>query len=334
MHNFSFSYHFFQQRIENKVTTSQPQESKTITLETQTGERTRILQGVNLAGDGFWTLAVNHRDGSLENFIGNTRRKNLAVSFGILGLLGIRIILIFLSARRAQILAQRQMDFVSAVSHEFRTPIAVIHSAGENLTDGIVNSKEKVERYGNLITGEGKKLSAMVEQILEFAGARSGRKKYDFREIDVNSFIENALAECQPLLDEKDWTVEKELSASLPTISGDSNALSHAVQNLIINAVKYGNNHKSVKISAKNGDGTIKITVTDKGIGIAKKDISKIFTPFYRAKSVVDAQIHGNGLGLSLVKQTVEAHRGKIKVESEIGKGSIFSIQLPVSSSQ
>ncbi len=279
---------------------------------------------------GLWLLSVRHTDGSLERFVTNTRRKNLAISFGILGLLAVSIILIFVSVRRAQVLAQRQLDFVSAVSHEFRTPLAVIYSAGENLSDGVIRGENKITDYGDLIKVEGKKLSAMVEQILEFAGANSGRKKYDLRETDVKNIIENAIAECQPLLKEKDFTVEENIAANLPKISADRNALSGAIQNLIVNAVKYGNDNKWLRISAENGAENIKIIIEDQGIGIEKREISKIFEPFYRSKSVVDAQIHGNGLGLSLVKQTVAAHGGKVSAESEIGKGSRFVVHLPL----
>jgi len=292
--------------------------------------RIRIFDGENLQSEGVWTLNVQHTAGSLEQFIANTRRKNLGVSFGILSLLAISVVLIFLSAQRAKRFAQKQVDFVSAVSHEFRTPLAVIYSASQNLTDGVVDSRTQVERYGNLIRNEGKKLSAMVEQILEFAGARSGKQKYDLREIDVKNVIENALAECEHLIKEKGFTVEKEIVETLPRIVADEKALSQTIQNLIVNAVKYGNESAWLKISAKNGDGKIKITVEDKGIGIAPKDLKHIFEPFYRSKIVVDEQIHGNGLGLSLVKQTVEAHGGKIAVKSEIGKGSRFTIELPL----
>lgn len=278
---------------------------------------------------GRWILGVQHKDGSLEEFVGKTRRRNLFLSFGILGLLGGSVGFILISARRSQVLAQRQLDFVSAVSHEFRTPIAVIYSAAENLADGVAKEGKQVSLYGDLIKGEGKKLSAMVEQILEFAGARSGQKKYDFKETDLNEIIQNALDDCQPLIIEKDFVVETEIQENLPKINADFNAISHAIQNLIINGIKYSNGNNWLKISAKNEAGVIQISVEDRGIGIAKKDIQQIFSPFYRAKDVVDAQIHGNGLGLSLVKQTIEAHQGKIKVESEIGKGSKFVIELP-----
>ena len=123
------------------------------------------------------------------------------------------------------------------------------------------------------------------------------------------------------MIDEKEFELEKEISDKLPAISADSNALSHAIQNLIINSIKYSNGSRRLKITARNGGGNLKISVEDEGIGISKKDLPHIFEPFYRAKTVVDEQIHGNGLGLSLVKQIVEAHKGKIKVESEVRKG-------------
>lgn len=294
-------------------------------------EKTRVtvFNGENLSVTGVWTLNVQHTDGSLEQFITNTRRKNLAISFGILSLLGVSIILIFISSHRAKIFAQRQVDFVSSVSHEFRTPLAVIYSAGENLSDGVIRDEAKIANYGNLIKREGKKLSAMVEQILEFAGAKSGTRKYDFRPIEVEKIIDDAIGECRPLLEEKGFTLEKEIAENLPPISADKQALTQAVQNLIANSIKYSNDEKFVKISARNGGGKIKIAVEDKGLGIEKNEIGKIFEPFYRSKKVVDAQIHGNGLGLSIVKQIVEAHDGKIEVESEIGKGSRFIVHLP-----
>jgi two-component system, OmpR family, sensor histidine kinase SenX3 len=290
--------------------------------------RVRIFESNKSENDSAWTLNVQHTAGSLEQFITNTRRRNLAVSFGILSLLGISVGLIFLSALRAKLFAQRQVDFVSSVSHELRTPLAVIYSAGENLADGVTKEQNQVARYGDLIKGEGRKLSKMVEQILDFAGADSGKKKYDRRETNVAEIIENALAECRSLLDEKEFKIEKNIAENLPPISADKTALSQAIQNLIVNSVKYSSGEKHLKISANNGGGRIKITVEDKGIGIAPKDLKHIFEPFYRAKAVVDEQIHGNGLGLSLVRQTIEAHGGKISVESEIGKGSKFTIIL------
>jgi len=119
------------------------------------------------------------------------------------------------------------------------------------------------------------------------------------------------------------------LQSDLPKISADRAALSSAIQNLIANSVKYSNGSWWIKISAANGVGRIRIVVEDKGIGISPGDLRQIFEPFYRSKHVVDAQISGNGLGLNLVKKIVEAHGGKVSVESTAGTGSKFTIELP-----
>ena len=287
---------------------------------------TRTSSGGN---EPTWSLQVQHSTGSLDGYIESTFRRNLAIGFGLLLLLAGAVAAIIFSAYRSRLVAQRQLDFVSSVSHEFRTPLAVIYSAGENLADGVAKEDQQVSRYGELIKGEGKKLSGMVEQILEFAGANSGRKKYNFARAAVGDVVAEVLANCDPMLKEKGFVVESEVAETLPEIEVDRSALSGAIQNLIVNSVKYCNGEKWIKVSAHNGNGRVKISVEDHGIGIAKKEIKQIFEPFYRSKAVVDAQIHGNGLGLALVRQIAVAHGGTVTAESEVEKGSKFTIELP-----
>jgi signal transduction histidine kinase len=291
--------------------------------------RTTVVSGNPLA-DSPWQLGVEHTAGSIDAFISSERNRNLAIGFGIYLLLLGSIIAIVYSSLRAKAFAQQQIDFVSSVSHEFRTPLAVIYSAGENLADGVASDGAQVERYGDLIKGEGKKLSAMVEQILEFAGARSGKKQYNLAAGDVSAAVAKALADSEPLLKEGGFSVESNLSALLPDAKIDREAIETAVRNLIQNAVKYSNGTRWLKVATENGGGAIKIVVEDGGIGISDADKKKIFEPFYRAKDVVDAQIHGNGLGLSLVKEIAEAHGGKVSVDSQVGNGSRFVMSLPI----
>ena len=326
------------QRIEARSISPQDDPSKVKAGETftiqmkQAGEtkRTAVISG-NPIRDSQWELGVAHVAGSIDAFIRGERNRNLAIGFGIYLLLLGSIIAIVYSSLRARAFAQRQIDFVSSVSHEFRTPLAVIYSAGENLADGVARDGEQVSRYGDLIKVEGRKLTAMVEQILEFAGARSGKRKYNLAEGDVSAAVEKALADSEPLLSEGRFDVETSIADRLPSAKIDSEAIETAVRNLIQNAVKYSNGKRWLKVSTENGGGSVKIIVEDGGIGIADADKKKIFEPFYRAKPVVDAQIHGNGLGLSLVKEIAEAHGGRVSVESRIGRGSTFTLVIPQS---
>jgi len=276
-----------------------------------------------------WTLRVQHTAGSVDAFVTNERNKSFLIGLGIYLLLVGGILAIVLSAMRSRRFAQRQVDFVSSVSHEFRTPLAVIYSAGENLADGVAKQNDQVTRYGQLIKAEGKKLSGMVEQILEFAGARSGKLKYSFSPSDLTDIVNDALKECRPIIESGEFTIEKDLQPALPMIIADRAALSTAIQNLIANSVKYSNGSKWIKISAANGGGRVRIAVEDRGLGIASDELGKIFEPFYRSRQVVDAQISGNGLGLNLVKKIVEAHGGKVSAESKLGSGSKFTIDIP-----
>jgi signal transduction histidine kinase len=283
--------------------------------------------------EGYWQVYLKHRAGSLEAAVGSVRRRSLGISFGVLLLLGASIALLLVSTRRAQRLAEQQMEFVAGVSHELRTPLAVIRSAAENLADGYIGDPTQVKRYGAVIRDEGRRLTDMVEQVLEVAGVQSGRKAYQLYPTDPQPIIEQAINACHLQVLEANVSIEAKIEARLPLIAADATALNRAIQNLINNAIKYGGESGWVGISAEavkaDGRGEVRITVADRGIGIAPTDLPHIFEPFYRGREVIAAQIHGSGLGLSLVKHIVEAHGGRINVTSESGKGTSITLTLP-----
>jgi signal transduction histidine kinase len=322
--------------VENRTVTRtaspNANENGTVKVEIQrTGpEKTQVFATRMAAPGEHWTVAAQHTDGSIDAFVTGQRNRNLAVGFGMLGLLGLAVAGIIFSAQRARAFAQRQVDFVSSVSHEFRTPLAVIYSAGENLADGVAADPIQTSKYGELIKGEGKKLSAMVEQILSFAGARSAKRKLNIKKTPAAEIVRNALSECGSYIADQQVELEQDIPDTLPAIDVDAGEISKAIQNLIVNSIKYRNGSRWVRVSAANGARAVKISVEDRGIGISKSDLRQVFDPFYRSKTVVDAQIHGNGLGLAIVKQIAEAHGGRVTAESEPGKGSKFTIELPV----
>jgi signal transduction histidine kinase len=284
--------------------------------------------------DGHWQLLIKHQAGSLAAAVSSARYRNLAIGFGILLLLGAGTLMTAISTRRAESLARQQINFVAGVTHELRTPLAVICSAGENLADGIVHSPGKVAQYGEVVYREGRRLTDMVEQVLEFAGAQSGQQRYDFRSTDVSHPINSAVAACQSQIEEMNFNLETVIEENLPPVRGDETALKRAIQNLIGNAIKYDGESRWARISAQLGSGKhgneVRIAVEDRGLGIGPVDVAHIFEPFYRGHEAVAAQIKGSGVGLSLVKQIVEAHGGRVAVKSAQGAGSVFTLHLPI----
>jgi len=239
-----------------------------------------------------------------------------------------------LSSRRAQRLATQQMEFVAGVSHELRTPLAVICSAAENLADGVIDNRDQIKRYGGLIRDEGRRLTGMVEQVLEFAGAQSGRKNYELRTTDLSQVIEDAVTACHMQIAEGDFEIERKIAPHLPLIKADAAALGRAIQNLLSNAMKYHGDSRWIGVSAEpvktSAGEEVQVRVSDRGLGIAPSEQERIFEPFYRGGDVMAAQIRGNGLGLSLVKHIIAAHGGRVSVESNAGQGSVFILRLPV----
>lgn len=280
--------------------------------------------------DGYWKASLKHRSGSLESAVGTVRRRSIGISFGILLLLGASIILLVLSTRRAQRLAEQQMEFVAGVSHELRTPLSVIRSAAENLADGFVGEREQVQKYGALIRDEGRRLTSMVEQVLEVASAQSGKQVSQMRPVSVPQIVEEAINACSSQLREGGFTLDQNIESGLPLISADSRAVSRAIENLISNAMKYSGESRWIGLNAIKGpdNSQVIISVSDRGIGISPSDFDHIFDPFFRERKVLEAQIHGSGLGLSLVKHIVESHSGSITVDSN-ASGTMFRVILP-----
>ena len=284
-----------------------------------------------------WQLVVQHTAGSLDEAVARARRRNLWLSFGILAVLGSGVGLVVLNARRSERLAAQQMDFVATVSHELRTPLAVIRSAAQNLSAGVVNDAKQARQYGDLIEEEGRRLTDMVEQVLAYAGMSDARGLVSARPADISAIVRDVLAAASPLVVSAGFDETVDIAPDLPAVSIDESAVRRALHNLITNALKYGADGKWLgvsvrRVAAKGGHSAdeVQVAVSDRGPGIDPQDLPHIFEPFYRGRSAIDRQIHGNGLGLSLVKRIADAHGGRVTVRSAPDQGTTFTLHLPV----
>jgi two-component system, OmpR family, sensor histidine kinase SenX3 len=279
---------------------------------------------------GHWRLLVTHRGGPLDEVVASARRRNLAVGFGILVLLGAAVALVVISSQRARRLGERQMEFVAAVSHELRTPVAVICSTAENLADGVVQEPAQVRVYGGILRDEGRRLGEMIEHVLQFAGS-SARHAPRQDEVDIARVVEQALASFEHTLRERGFTVEKEIAPGLACVRGDALVLERAVRNLLENALKFDTGARWLLLQAGPGprEGEVHVRVEDRGPGIAPEDLPHVFEPFFRGEEARESPVRGFGLGLALVDRVVQSHRGRLTVSSVPGGGSAFTIHLP-----
>jgi signal transduction histidine kinase len=227
-------------------------------------------------------------------------------------------------------IARLRADFVSTVSHEFRSPLTGIRQLGEMLLEGRVADPGKQRSYFRMIVEESDRLARLVENILDFSRMEAGRKEYRFETLAPSPWLRELAVDFEAEIAMKGAAVEADIPDGLPLISADKEALGLAVRNLLDNAVKYSPGKKTVRIDAAASEDEVRISVRDRGVGISEQDRKRIFDRFFRADGEISKRVKGAGLGLSLVKHIVTAHRGTVACESVPGEGSTFTIRIPV----
>jgi signal transduction histidine kinase len=224
-------------------------------------------------------------------------------------------------------------DFVSNVSHELRTPLASIRVFGELLRLGRVDSTDKVREYGDYIETESRRLTQLINNLLDFASIESGRKSYRFDCVDVREVVCETLKTFGVRLRQHGFRVAFDGDPGpLPPVRLDAGAIAQSLSNLLDNAVKYSHQteDKEIRVGLRREGDSIVISVQDHGVGIPRDEQKKIFDRFHRVGTSLVHDVKGSGLGLSIVRHIVEAHHGRVTVESRVGEGSTFSIHLPI----
>ena len=227
-------------------------------------------------------------------------------------------------------LAQAKSNFVSNVSHELKTPLSLISLFSEILELGRVNNEEKKTEYYRIIRHESRRLNKTIDNILDFSKIEAGRKTYQLVAGDVAEVIDNVLSTHRYQIINAGFDIQTDIQPNLPPVLMDRDAMAQAISNLLDNAIKYSGKVKQLSIIAKTVGTNLSIEIADRGVGIPRAEQPKIFEKFYRVGNGLVHDVKGSGLGLSLVKHIVEAHHGTISVESDVGKGSRFTIVLPL----
>jgi two-component system, OmpR family, phosphate regulon sensor histidine kinase PhoR len=242
---------------------------------------------------------------------------------------------IILAAERDRRISALKSDFVANVSHELKTPLALVRMFGEMLQSGRVTSDEKRQQYLDIIVGESERLSALIENVLDFARVERGRAAYDFSEGDVGEAVAKAVSLYRYRAEREGVDLSIELGADLPRAWIDARALELAVMNLIDNALKYAPGSAVIAVRADRGDegDAIDVRVVDRGPGIPADDQVRIFERFVRGGAARGKAIRGSGIGLALVKHIAESHGGRAWVVSTVGHGATFVISIPVARS-
>jgi len=278
-----------------------------------------------------WRVSVHSGSATYEQLARRSFYTSLILSIVLTVVLIGGVVFALRTAQREMKLSEMKTDFVSNVSHELRTPLASIRVFGELFRMGSVKDEATMREFGGHIEDESRRLTQLINNILDFSRIESGRKTYQIEPTDVLALVGETLRAYEVRLHQLGFeTTFDGPDEPLPRVPLDPDAVAQAVVNLLDNAVKYSGSGREIDVRVERLDADVAISVTDRGIGIPREEQNRIFERFYRVGTGLVHDVKGSGLGLALVHHIVEAHGGTVTVASEPGRGSTFTIRLPL----
>ncbi|MCM8789779.1 MAG: cell wall metabolism sensor histidine kinase WalK, partial [Candidatus Omnitrophica bacterium] len=238
-------------------------------------------------------------------------------------------VLVFHDISELRRLERVRQDFVANVSHELRTPISSIKGYAETLLDGAIEDKENAKEFISIIYQDSNRLANLIDDLLDLAKIEAGSMKMNFEPLDIKPVLERCVRVLEKSIKAKKLSISLDIPSRLPKVLADEKRLAQIFLNLLDNAVKYNSERGSIKLSISLSDKLVQVDISDTGIGIPEKDLSRIFERFYRVDKARSRELGGTGLGLSIVKHIVLAHGGQVWAKSEEGLGSTFSFTIP-----
>jgi signal transduction histidine kinase len=276
-----------------------------------------------------WRVSIQPRDPGIVSRYVSRQRWIYGTTLALLVagmVLGVALVVRDISRERR--LSQLRADFVANVTHELKTPLTSIRMFAETLQLGRAASESERQESLDVIVGETQRLTRLINTVLDFSKIERGQKEYRMGDVDVSEVVRSALKTLKYSLEDRRFTLEADIEPGVRA-TADADALEQAILNLVDNAVKYSGQAKWVRIALWSRDHDVFLCVSDRGIGIPEAEQRRIFDKFYRCRAANEGDAGGAGLGLTVVRHIVEAHGGRIEVESTVGEGSRFTIVLP-----
>ncbi len=277
-----------------------------------------------------WTLQTGFGGQTITAIADSSSRPQLALMAILALIMAAGVFFVAGAAAREVRLAELKSNFVASVSHDLKTPLALIQLFAETLELGRVRTPERATEYYRIINGEAKKLTRLIENILDFSRMEAGLRPYRQTPADLGEVTRNVVARLQSQFEQGRFSVTTRVEPGLPSVDVDTGAVQQAIENVLANAMKYSREHRDIDVAVERLDGHVAVRVSDHGIGIPKHLQRRVFRKFFRVESGLGGGPQGCGLGLAIVDHTMRGHGGSVSVESEPGQGSTFTLAFPI----
>ncbi|MEO8682110.1 MAG: HAMP domain-containing sensor histidine kinase [Vicinamibacterales bacterium] len=277
-----------------------------------------------------WHLRTGFGPLTIPEVASASTRPQLALMAVLAVAMALGVFLVAGAAAREVRVAELKSNFVASVSHDLKTPLALIQLFAETLELGRVRNHERAQEYYRIINGEAKKLTRLIENILDFSRMEAGLRPYRMEPEDLGELVTTVLARMENQFSQGHFTVTTTIAPDLPRVLADEGATEQAVENLLANAIKYSGESKEIAVAVSRAGGHVLVAVEDHGIGIPRREQSRIFRKFYRVQRELGGGAQGTGLGLAIVDHTMRGHGGFVRVASEPEKGSTFTLHFPI----
>ncbi|HLQ05697.1 MAG TPA: HAMP domain-containing sensor histidine kinase, partial [Verrucomicrobiae bacterium] len=277
-----------------------------------------------------WRIRTGYGDQTIPQIIDARARPQRALMAMLAGVLALGVFFVVRAAAREVKLAELRSNFVSSVSHDLKTPLALIQLFAETLELGRLKNTERAHEYYRIINSEARKLTRLINNLLDFSKIEAGLRTYTKREpVDLTELTRGVLESLESQFAHNQFTVTARLDGHVPVLI-DAEAAVQALENLISNAMKYSPEHRAIEVEVDRVDGHGVVRVRDHGVGIPAPLQRKIFRKFFRIQTDAGSGPQGTGLGLAIVDHVMRGHGGFVRVDSEPGRGSTFSLHFPL----